>query len=118
MGQAADGACDDLASARDVCRAVENSELRGASFLDSGLECARSALSVAGWEVLLSVLGWLAAPNTLPPSESRTRGLVPTLLFACVVFLFPASFVLWGYASKVIVLSGNVGKRILILFRT
>ena len=94
-------------------------ELRGASFFWIPDLSARDPLYLLPvGSVLLSVLGWLAAPNTLPPSESRTRGLVPTVLFACVVFLFPASFVLWGFASKVIVLSGNLGKRILMLFRT
>ena len=62
--------------------------------------------------VVLSVLGWLAQPTPVQPSERRTGGLPATVLFACVVFLFPASFVLFGYAAKVISLVKDLCRRL------
>lgn len=62
--------------------------------------------------VVLSVLGWLAQPTLAQPSERRTSGLPVTVLLASVVFLFPASFVLFGYAAKVISLVKDLGRRL------
>ncbi len=61
--------------------------------------------------VVLSVLSLLAKPPTAQTERGRGGGLLGTALFACVVFLFPASFVLFGSVSKVFTLLASLGRR-------
>lgn len=76
-------------------------ELRGASWLwisDLSARDPRYLLPIGS--VLLSVLGWLMRPTDA--SAPRHTGLTITLVFACVAFLLPASFVLYGCAYNVL----------------